>query len=95
VCQNCDGEIEAGEIAISAPKAGEDKLWHAACFTCFTCQELLVDLCYCFKDGNIYCERHYAETVRPRCAACDEVKSFLAVCFIDFIGLILNIGISV
>jgi len=73
VCRNCEGEIEAGDLAVGAPKVGEDTLWHAACFTCTRCEELLASLCYCYKDGNIYCERHYAELVRPRCAACDEV----------------------
>jgi hypothetical protein len=72
-CQNCDGEIDAGDLAVAAPKAGAGLLWHAACFTCTKCQELLIDLCYCHKDGAIYCERHYAELVRPRCAACDEL----------------------
>ena len=72
-CHRCEGEIEAGDIAVFAPKAGEDLCWHAACFVCSTCEELLVDLCYCHKDGIIYCERHYAEQIRPRCAACDEV----------------------
>jgi hypothetical protein len=73
-CQNCDGEIEPGDLAVAAPKVGGDGLlWHAACFVCSKCQELLVDLCYCTKDGSIYCERHYAELVRPRCAACDEL----------------------
>jgi len=79
-CKNCDGEIEAGELAVSAPKVGKDQLWHAACFTCAKCQELLVDLCYCVKDGAIYCERHYAELLRPRCAACDEVC--LSLCYV-------------
>jgi len=60
-------------MAVAAPKLGDEVLWHAACFTCACCQELLVNLYYCCKDGNIYCERHYAELVRPRCAACDEV----------------------
>jgi len=73
VCRNCDGDIEAGEMAVAAAKLDDMILWHAACFTCADCHELLVNLCYCCKDGNIYCERHYAELVRPRCAACDEV----------------------
>ncbi|ETN86193.1 PET domain protein [Necator americanus] len=38
---------------------------------------LLVDLTYCVKDDQIYCERHYAELHKPRCAACDEVRFFL------------------
>ena len=60
-------------MAVAAAKLGDEMLWHAACFTCSQCQELLVGLCYCYRDGSIYCERHYAELVRPRCAACDEV----------------------
>lgn len=73
VCHQCEGEIEPDEMAIFAPKAGKKLCWHAACFVCKTCRELLVDLCYCHKDDAIYCERHYAESIRPRCAACDEL----------------------
>ena len=61
-------------MAILAPKMGESLCWHPACFTCATCDELLVDLTYCHKDGAVYCERHYAELIKPRCAACDEVR---------------------
>ena len=32
-----------------------------------------VDLTYCVLDGRVFCERHYAERVRPRCGACDEL----------------------
>ncbi len=63
-------------MAVFAPKAGENLCWHPACFICSRCEELLVDLVYCFKDDAVCCERHYAEQVRPRCAACDEVSSF-------------------
>lgn len=49
-------------------------LWHPNCFTCTTCEELLVDLTYCVHDDKIYCERHYAEVLKPRCNACDEVS---------------------
>lgn len=55
-------------------------LWHPKCFTCSTCDELLVDLTYCVHDDKIYCERHYAEVLKPRCNACDEVS----VCFKKF-----------
>lgn len=41
---------------------------------CSTCDELLVDLTYCVHDDKIYCERHYAELLKPRCNACDEVS---------------------
>lgn len=49
-------------------------LWHPKCFTCSTCDELLVDLTYCVHDDKIYCERHYAELLKPRCNSCDEVS---------------------
>ncbi|KAJ8969222.1 hypothetical protein NQ317_002519 [Molorchus minor] len=39
---------------------------------CTTCDDLLVDLAYCVYEDNIYCERHYAEKMKPRCAGCDE-----------------------
>lgn len=52
-------------------------LWHPKCFTCSTCDELLVDLTYCVHDDKIYCERHYAELLKPRCNACDEVRTIL------------------
>ena len=37
-------------------------------------QELLVDLIYFYKDRKLYCGRHHAETLKPRCSACDEVR---------------------
>ena len=37
------------------------------------CDELLVDLCYCVHNDNLYCGRHYAENLKPRCGACDEL----------------------
>ncbi|CAH1799353.1 unnamed protein product, partial [Owenia fusiformis] len=72
-CVKCDGEIEAGDMGVVAPKAGDDKCWHPACFVCATCDELLVDLVYCCRDDRLYCERHYAELLRPRCGGCDEL----------------------
>ncbi|UYV67792.1 hypothetical protein LAZ67_5002076 [Cordylochernes scorpioides] len=74
-CYKCHGALPAGEVGVVAPRLGEaDAAWHPACFTCTTCEELLVDLTYCAKDGALYCERHYAEQLKPRCAACDEVR---------------------
>uniref|UniRef100_A0A182KFC5 LIM zinc-binding domain-containing protein n=1 Tax=Anopheles christyi TaxID=43041 RepID=A0A182KFC5_9DIPT len=60
-------------MAVTAPKFREQTLWHPRCFKCTTCDELLVDLTYCVHDDQIYCERHYAEMLKPRCSACDEV----------------------
>ncbi|XP_064595087.1 four and a half LIM domains protein 2-like isoform X2 [Liolophura sinensis] len=72
-CYNCQGEVDAGEVAVFAPKVGLKACWHPACFVCDTCDELLVDLTYCHKDSKVYCERHYAELIKPRCPACDEL----------------------
>lgn len=38
-----------------------------------------MDLTYCVHDDLVYCERHYAEQLKPRCAACDEVSLKTAV----------------
>ena len=60
-------------MAVFAERAGQDKCWHPGCFRCQTCNELLVDLIYFFKNDDIFCGRHYADLLRNRCAACDEV----------------------
>ncbi|ESN90665.1 hypothetical protein HELRODRAFT_71169, partial [Helobdella robusta] len=72
-CHQCDGELQNGDLTVEATKYMGGLAWHVACFTCSTCEELLVDMCYCSKDGVLYCQRHYAELFRPRCAACDEL----------------------
>ncbi|XP_017655960.1 prickle planar cell polarity protein 3 isoform X3 [Nannospalax galili] len=36
-------------------------------------EELLVDLIYFYHAGKVYCGRHHAECLRPRCQACDEI----------------------
>ena len=41
-------------------------------------QELMVDLIYFYKDRALYCGRHHAETLKPRCSACDEVRRLSA-----------------
>ncbi|XP_055888823.1 prickle planar cell polarity protein 3-A-like isoform X2 [Biomphalaria glabrata] len=72
-CYNCKGELDEGELSVVASKVGPDALWHPACFTCHKCEELLVDLVYCHHAKHLYCERHYAELIRPRCPGCDEL----------------------
>ncbi|XP_034483974.1 prickle planar cell polarity protein 3-like isoform X3 [Drosophila innubila] len=72
-CAHCDNEIGAGELIVAAPKFVESVMWHPKCFTCSTCNELLVDLTYCVHDDKVYCERHYAEMLKPRCTGCDEL----------------------
>ncbi|XP_069759202.1 prickle-like protein 1 isoform X2 [Narcine bancroftii] len=73
VCDQCKEQIHGGEVAIFVSRAGSTVCWHPACFTCFTCQELLVDLIYFYQDGRVHCGRHHAELVKPRCSACDEI----------------------
>lgn len=57
-----------------ASRAGHSSCWHPQCFQCASCSELLVDLIYFYQEGQIYCGRHHAERLKPRCQACDEVN---------------------
>ena len=70
----CPEPLGVGDMAVFASRAGPQAAWHPACFTCCTCRHLLVDLIYFYKDGRLYCGRHHAETLKPRCSACDEVS---------------------
>ncbi|KAH0628871.1 hypothetical protein JD844_010473, partial [Phrynosoma platyrhinos] len=69
----CGKQICGGDIAVFASRAGHGACWHPQCFVCTTCRELLVDLIYFYQDGKIYCGRHHAERLKPRCEACDEI----------------------
>ncbi|XP_035827265.1 prickle planar cell polarity protein 3-like [Aplysia californica] len=73
-CYSCKGVLERGDLVVAADKLGREWAWHPACFTCATCEELLVDLVYCQHGRQLYCQRHYAELIRPRCPSCDEVS---------------------
>ncbi|RVE71326.1 hypothetical protein OJAV_G00050760 [Oryzias javanicus] len=72
-CHHCQQPMQQGEPAVYAERAGYDKLWHPACFVCRTCNELLVDMIYFWKKGNMYCGRHYGDSEKPRCGGCDEL----------------------
>lgn len=50
-----------------------EECWHPGCFSCHHCNELLIDLIYFVHESKIYCGRHHAELIKPRCAGCDEV----------------------
>ncbi|XP_049727873.1 prickle planar cell polarity protein 3 isoform X2 [Elephas maximus indicus] len=69
----CGKQIGGGDIAVFASRAGLGACWHPQCFVCTTCRELLVDLIYFYHAGKVYCGRHHAECLRPRCQACDEI----------------------
>uniref|UniRef100_A0A8D0HAJ6 Prickle planar cell polarity protein 3 n=1 Tax=Sphenodon punctatus TaxID=8508 RepID=A0A8D0HAJ6_SPHPU len=69
----CGKQIRGGDIAVFASRAGHGACWHPQCFECAACRELLVDLIYFYQDGKIFCGRHHAERLKPRCEACDEI----------------------
>ncbi|XP_029105244.1 prickle-like protein 2 [Scleropages formosus] len=73
ICEQCGRQINGGDIAVFASRAGHNMCWHPQCFVCSVCSELLVDLIYFYQDGKIYCGRHHAEQLKPRCSACDEI----------------------
>ncbi|NP_001107222.1 testis derived transcript-like [Rattus norvegicus] len=72
-CYCCKQPIKEGDTAIYAERAGYNKLWHPSCFICSTCGELLVHMIYFWKNGKLYCGRHYCDSEKPRCAGCDEL----------------------
>ncbi|XP_049627003.1 testin [Suncus etruscus] len=72
-CYCCKQSMKEGDPAVYAERAGYDKLWHPACFVCSACHELLVDMIYFWKNGKLYCGRHYCDSEKPRCAGCDEL----------------------
>ncbi|KAG5677369.1 hypothetical protein PVAND_007133 [Polypedilum vanderplanki] len=72
-CEGCGDVMMTGDIAVYASRFGPNICWHPSCFICCICKELLVDLIYFHREGRLYCGRHHAETLKPRCAACDEI----------------------
>lgn len=65
--------LKPGEYGVFAARAGERRCWHRSCFTCQACGQTLVSLIYFYRDGHLYCGRHHAELLRPRCPACDQL----------------------
>jgi len=41
-CPKCKKAIVDGDVAVLAPICDATALWHPSCFTCATCDELLV-----------------------------------------------------
>uniref|UniRef100_A0A1B0GLV7 Protein prickle n=1 Tax=Phlebotomus papatasi TaxID=29031 RepID=A0A1B0GLV7_PHLPP len=70
---HCEEATSQGDIVVFAARFGPNATWHPGCFVCCVCKELLVDLIYFHRDGRLYCGRHHAETLKPRCSACDEI----------------------
>ncbi|XP_023368718.1 prickle-like protein 4 [Otolemur garnettii] len=72
-CENCRERLTPGEYGVFAAPAGEQHCWHQPCFACQACGQALINLIYFYHDGHLYCGRHHAELLRPRCPACDQL----------------------
>lgn len=70
----CRERLRPGEYGVFTARAGEQRCWHRACFACQACGQALINLIYFYHDGRLYCGRHHAELLRPRCPACDQVQ---------------------
>ncbi|KAJ7417319.1 LIM and cysteine-rich domain protein 1 [Willisornis vidua] len=72
-CETCKQTVPGDCPVVFAARAGYARQWHPACFVCCRCAEPLADLIYFWKGGAPWCGRHYCESLRPRCAGCDEI----------------------
>ncbi|XP_021115502.1 prickle-like protein 4 isoform X6 [Heterocephalus glaber] len=66
-------QLKPGEVGVFAAPEGEQRCWHWPCFACQACGQVLMHLIYFYHDGRLYCGRHHAELLRPRCPACDQL----------------------
>lgn len=74
-CTKCTIPMNVGEMAVFAIRSGPDSCWHVQCFVCSEDSELLVDLVYCWDEEKqkLFCPRHWSESLKPRCAGCEEL----------------------
>uniref|UniRef100_A0A8C5VAP6 Prickle planar cell polarity protein 4 n=1 Tax=Microcebus murinus TaxID=30608 RepID=A0A8C5VAP6_MICMU len=72
-CEKCREQLNPGEYGVFAARAGAQRCWHQPCFACQACGKALINLIYFYHDGHLYCGRHHAELLRPRCPACDQL----------------------
>ncbi|XP_058519198.1 prickle-like protein 4 isoform X1 [Ochotona princeps] len=72
-CEKCRKQLKPGDYGVFAARAGERHCWHRPCFACQVCGQTLINLIYFYHDGHLYCGRHHAELLRPRCPACDQL----------------------
>ncbi|XP_004462903.3 prickle-like protein 4 isoform X2 [Dasypus novemcinctus] len=70
---DCKEPLRPGEYAVFTALAGKQRCWHQPCFACRACGQALIDLIYFYHDEHLYCGRHHAELLRPRCPACDQL----------------------
>ncbi|XP_029800251.1 prickle-like protein 4 isoform X1 [Suricata suricatta] len=72
-CEKCRQRLRPGEYGVFAAREGKRRCWHRACFACQACGQALISLIYFYHGGRLYCGRHHAELLRPRCPACDQL----------------------
>ena len=73
-CSGCEAAMLPGQPAVFAERAGADRCWHPACFSCSQCGEMLQDLLYYYASDRLFCARHFASLMKiPRCSGCDEL----------------------
>ncbi|PAV76670.1 hypothetical protein WR25_21531 [Diploscapter pachys] len=70
-CRKCNRLLDEGEVCVAAART--NSLYHPSCFKCHQCEALLVDLIYFAHGTKLFCGRHHAEQLKPRCAKCDEL----------------------
>ena len=69
--------------------------FHPNCFRCYYCDEQLAYNIYCSRNNRPYCERHYMDSLLPRCSYCDEVCVCVCVdLFFFFASLFLTTAID-
>uniref|UniRef100_A0A5K4EDY1 LIMPETin; Putative four and A half lim domains n=1 Tax=Schistosoma mansoni TaxID=6183 RepID=A0A5K4EDY1_SCHMA len=89
-CTNCSNTIHFDEFCIrikpehslteeisNVSTSNHTPAWHLNCFRCTTCNEYLVDYIYAWFNKQLYCLRHYGQSIRPRCVTCDHVSTSL------------------
>ncbi|CAG9814588.1 unnamed protein product [Phaedon cochleariae] len=83
-CHYCKKPFEENEFAVAIDRA--KALFHAGCFKCGGCNQILADNVYFYhkESDNVYCLRDYAK-IRgfPRCKACDELIFTKEYCLAD------------
>lgn len=72
-CAGCNSSMVAGDMAVFTDRMGPSKCWHPQCFRCCVDNALLCDMIYFAYDESLYCARHWAEQIKPRCNGCEEL----------------------
>ncbi|XP_065177470.1 testin-like [Sycon ciliatum] len=71
-CADCSQTIAIGDMSVTSGRL-PGQHFHPQCFVCTECKQFLVDLVHFVHEGKLYCGRHHAEMIFPRCGGCDEL----------------------